>query len=130
MDNEYCLEADQLDRSWRCGLCSGVTLISLDGSTKSALHHLRKKHRQIFNNDDNESDDDATTSTPSEDVAITSSLITTVRIDRFRWLLIRLLVVAQIALQVVTSDHFRELLTYLSPSIAKYLVSSQNTVKT
>lgn len=124
--NEYCLQDDPTSRFWCCSCCDTPCLICIDGSTKSALRHLRKKHHILV---DEPQPEERNQTTPSGVTGVASALITTLRIERFRYLLIRWIVCIYISLVAIEHKYFRDLLLYIAPALEPYLVASANTLK-
>ena len=139
------------DRYWRCGYCKGRKLFKVaehvGGATSYAIRHLRNKHNVDVKGDEVaiplqppslfSSVTTAATAAVASGVgqAVRStaktakSLITTLDMERFRYLLIRWIVLMNICLIVVEHDSWREMMIHVHAGLAPYLVKSGNTIK-
>ena len=139
-----------VDRYWRCGHCKGRKLFKVaehvSGATSYAVRHLRNKHNidvgadeaiplqppSLFNSV-------ATTATAAVTSSVAQavrsaartakSLISTLDMRKFRYLLIRWIVLMNICLIVVEHDSWRERMIHVHAGLASYLVKSGNTIK-
>ena len=139
------------DRYWRCGHCTKKKLFKISehvgGATSYAVRHLRNKH-----NIDVGADEVAIPSKPpslfsSATTAATTavatgvaqavhstaktakSLITTLNMTKFRYLLIRWIVMMNICLWVVEHESFREMMVHCCAGLEPYLVQSRKTIR-
>lgn len=55
--------------------------------------------------------------------------MTSLSIERFRYLLIRWIVLCHLALSIIEHEAFRTLVKYISPAIEHYLVKSGDTIR-
>lgn len=125
---------------WICDYCDVVIKTQGNGTTTNHRRHLRKQHHISFdlieaNNDDIDSDNDDgdhLSQAASRDSLRPSSqfaaLYTTINVERFRLLFIRLFTHCQVSFSIVERPEFQELLLYIQPSIERYLVESHKTI--
>jgi BED zinc finger len=125
---EYRLAgAIDCSKFWRCRHCRKTLLIDVNDTTKSVLRHLRVLHpQQLVRIGDISNSRSIPDSQKTNSI---SSLVFTLDIAKFRWLLIRWIVCMQIAFSCVESQEFQDLLSYISPSLGKYMVATGHTIK-
>jgi hypothetical protein len=140
-------------RSWICDYCDAVCKMdSVGNSTGNQRRHLRDQHAvldpTISGVREEESEErgvsvsvSASTSaismsarsTPAISDRESSSfraLTTSINIDLFRVLLLHLFIYCQLSYSLVEHNEFRALLTYLNPSIVRYLPQDHKTIGT
>ena len=125
------LDTTNLDKYWLCNHCLPITKIykitTSDGNTNTTapIRHLKRKHKVDYN----EKEDD-TNGRSSPTSATVPSLFTTarakaaqvaqgsvikIRIDDFRWFLVKWVVQMHVALVMIESESFRELVHTIAP---------------
>jgi hypothetical protein len=94
------------------------------------LRHLKKKHGILLDEANNENSSQSNGSTASKAAGfIAKNLVTTLKIEKFRYLLLRWIICMHIALNCVESESFRNLIIYISPALEPYLVASGTTIR-
>lgn len=120
-------------RVWQCQECSrgNITTYNIDSTNYKVSQHLKKKHRLIKPGE--EEDEDLPQSNIGALVSVaakkTAGLVTSLSIERFRYLLIRWIVLCHLALSIIEHEAFRTLVKYISPAIEHYLVKSGDTIR-
>jgi len=129
-----------MDRYWRCGHCINKRILKCPetgkGATSYPIRHLKNRHFIDLNADHQALPLQPTsffgTVAGAAASAVTQTagkLISTMNMDRFRYLLIRWIVMMNIALVCVESPYFRELLLHCHSGLEPYLVKSADTVR-
>jgi len=140
------LDSHNLDKYWLCHQCLPATQIykitGPDGNsnTTAAIRHLRKDHKIEFKEKEEENSV-LVSSTLSATIPslfraagvrvthIAQGLVTRIRIDDFRWFLLKWIVQMQVALVMIESESFRELIHTIAPALDDFLVSSATTIR-
>ena len=133
-----------MDRYWRCSHCSNKRILKYPetgrGATSYPIRHLKNRHRINLNADHQAlllqptsffgtvagATASAATSTVTQTI---SKLISIMNIDRFRYLLIRQIVLTNIAFIYIEASYFRELLLYYYLGLEPYFTKSADTVR-
>lgn len=115
-------------KHFQCGVCGHV--IPVWSTTHHAATHLNDKHHLFEKEMPSES-----SSSPSlvqqlrQQGNRVKALFSSVSVAKFRYLLLRWICCMHICLSVVEDDSFRDLITYICPPIASFLVKRGNTVR-
>jgi hypothetical protein len=139
------------DRYWRRGHCTKKKLFKISehagGATSYAIRHLRNKHNIDVGADEvaipSKSVSLINSATTAATAAVATgvtqavrstartakSLITTLNINRFRYLLIRWIVMVNICVWVVERESFREIMIHCCAGLEPYLINSGTTIK-
>jgi hypothetical protein len=133
-----------MDRYWRCGHCNNKRILKCPktgrGATSYPIRHLKNRHFIDLTADHQAlplqptsffgTVAGAAASAAASAVTQTAGkLISTMNMDRFRYLLIRWIVIMNIALVCVKAPCFRELLLYYHSGLEPYLVKSTDTIR-
>jgi hypothetical protein len=127
----YCdIEEPDGPYHWICDLCDRVVAVKSAGSTSNASRHLSLTHkigikRSRVENDEEEQEISQQEKERSTKVA---ALVARLNVKRFRGLLVRWIVQAQIPFSAIEDKGFRDILLSLQPSLDKYLIKSHNSM--
>jgi hypothetical protein len=139
------LDSPNLDKYWLCHQCLPATQIykigSSDGNsnTGAAIRHLKKDHKVDYG----EKEEESASSSPTPSATISSlfrtasakaayvaqGLVTRIRIDDFRWFLLKWIVQMHVALVMIESESFRELVHVIAPALDEFMISSATTIR-
>ena len=120
-----------------CDYCNTSIKPQSNHSPYNFARHLKRAHRIAYMKDTNDMEEEEEEETSE---AIDSSILvdeaprqfaalyTTLNIDKFRCLLVRLFVQSQLPYILIEQPEFRQLLLYIQPSIGRYLPESRNTI--
>ena len=128
-----------MDRYWRCGHCTTQKILKVpetgNGATSHPMRHLRNRHHI------DPSDESVVPPTQpsilstvakaagSAAAKTAKALISTLDIERFRYLLIRWIVAMNISLVCVEHPTWQQLMIHCHQGLAPYLVKSADTVR-
>jgi hypothetical protein len=129
-----------------CHQCLPATQIykitSPDGNnnTSAPIRHPRKDHKVEYKEKEEENSapvSPALSATiPSlfraagvRATHIAQGLVTRVRVDDFRWFLLKWIVQMHVALVMIESESFRELIHTIAPALDNFMVSSATTIR-
>ena len=114
---------------WFCSKCNKSIMIQDSKSTSNVRRHLKNSHGITIDRADEAQDAVEDEEQQPRNLALITSYLNRVDIDRFRELLVRWLVQCQIPFSAVQRSQFVDLLLCLSPSLQPYLVSSATTIR-
>ena len=139
------------DRYWRCGHCKYKRYLKISeaggGATSHAVRHLKNHHHLDLNADEQAIpirptslfNSVATAATAvvatglsqaaTSTVQTAKALISTLDIIRFRYLLIRWIIIINIYLTVVEYDSWRDLIIFCYVGLTPYLIKSANIIR-
>jgi hypothetical protein len=116
-------QLDNLQRKlWRCGIC-GSCITLTDGTTSSAVRHLKKKHRILLRDEGVES-----SVAGSERSEVSRGLLQEINIRDWRYWLLKWVIESHAPYRVVESESFQQMMISLSQLIRPYLVQCGSTL--
>jgi hypothetical protein len=139
------LDSNNLDKYWLCHQCLPTTQIykinSPDGNsnTGAPIRHLKFVHKVNWKErgEDMDTSNSSTSSTiPSlfahaatKATHVFQGLVTKIQVDDFRWFLLKWIISMHIALVMIESESFRELIHAIAPALDQFMVSSATTTR-
>jgi hypothetical protein len=136
------LDSPNLHKYWLCHQCLPATQIYKIGSshgnsnTGAAIRHLKKDHKVEYKEKEEENSVPVSPTIPSlfnaagaRATYIAQGLVTRTRAEDFRWFLLKWIVQMHVALVMIESESFRELIHMIAPTLDNFLVSSATTIR-
>ena len=117
-----------------CDYCDSILKVPPSRATSNYRRHLNDRHQIVLNEVQEYEGGREQEVAPTDSISVASStqyaaLCTTINMEKFRLLLLRLFVHCQLSYNLIEQSEFRELLQYIQPTIDRYL-PSRNTIRT
>lgn len=121
---------------WVCDYCDTAIKPQSSGSTANVRRHLQLTHtidlavmRATTSDVETDTASQVTSVESTPILRQFSALCTSINADRFRLLLLRLFITCQLAFSIVERSEWRELFSYIQPSIERYMPKTHKSIR-